>query len=1105
MKNKKIIYFAILLISLLAISSVSASEIDKENNCVATDYDDSIDQENLAIDSSENTIGETNFLTDSSLTEVEKNSINEIKTKDENILSANEGNFTELKGLLSDRSNETITLTKNYTLKSGNNININGNNLIIQGEKNKNITITDKVDSGSLFIITGNNVTLKNIYFNNSHKEYNNNIVWNGSSGKIENCTFFKIGTKNFFGGAIHWRGSDGVITNCSFINCTNGGGQEVYWDNYTAYGGVIFWNGSDGSISNCNFINTTNNAQNNIQGGVIYVNSTKIMINNCNFIKTKTPMGHTMGNAIYFYNLTNSSINDCSFINSTDEYTGAIYGAGINSSVNNCNFINSNFIITGCYQIWEERNYSNYWLIYEYNYTNFDINNCSFEFSKVNFHCPNSCINDCHFKNTELNVYGTNVTVNNCDFDWSTIMWNSKNGTMTNCKSNTSHCVNWTWNASNGIINNCEFVNSSNCINTRGYNFTLNNSKFINCSDCVDWTGLDGTISNCNFMDLTLVWYLTSPIIKWNNGRSGKLINCNFSNITGFELIYLNETSLIIEDCFFTDNEVNSIIRTNCKYDLCNISLKNNFVDKGVFLYNKGGIINTPTSIVFDSKVIPYGDKVNISAYLYDTTGNEKYNIIVDGYDLYEGLPNINKPVTLELNNITNKGTFLYSENLRYGDDTNYTGQINFVDVDSSDLPIGTYNLTYNGTYLNNGYKYSNLTCIGNLTIIKAPANLIIEGTENLNYRDSINVVKVISNTSKIEPISIIIFKDNIEYTKDTFDAGSYKLVATLENDNYEDNIISKEFIVKKSIISLFFSREVYQFYNTSFVFQVLAHDKKYQYIEGIDLIMDIYNESNIIETLYATTNNSGIATFHMPNLPIGTFKAIINNDNCEINYTITNISYIFIDKIPTDFAVTSVITSYNLTKDLVITLTDNQGSPMSLTPVSVDLNGAKNYITDSNGQIKIAIKNLLPKTYTATITFIGNEYYNESSTTAKVIINKINTKFSVVKVTTTYNICKYLIATLKDSKGNLLKNKKVSVKVGSISKTLTTNSKGQVSVLVSNLVPKTYTPSISFAGDSIYAKSSTTTKVVIKKATPKLTASAKTFKVKVKTKNNC
>ena len=53
MENKKIIYFAILLISLLAISSVSASEIDKENNCVATDYDDSIDQENLAIDSSE--------------------------------------------------------------------------------------------------------------------------------------------------------------------------------------------------------------------------------------------------------------------------------------------------------------------------------------------------------------------------------------------------------------------------------------------------------------------------------------------------------------------------------------------------------------------------------------------------------------------------------------------------------------------------------------------------------------------------------------------------------------------------------------------------------------------------------------------------------------------------------------------------------------------------------------------------------------------------------------------------------------------------------------------------------------------------------------------
>ena len=118
------------------------------------------------------------------------------------------------------------------------------------------------------------------------------------------------------------------------------------------------------------------------------------------------------------------------------------------------------------------------------------------------------------------------------------------------------------------------------------------------------------------------------------------------------------------------------------------------------------------------------------------------------------------------------------------------------------------------------------------------------------------------------------------------------------------------------------------------------------------------------------------------------------------------------------------------------------------------------------------------------------------------RFIVNKLSTNISSSAVSVVYNTGKYLIVTLKDSKGNILSNKKVTIKVGTISKTLTTNAKGQVSVLVSSLVPKTYTASISFAGDTIYLKSSTTAKVVVKKATPKLTAKAKSFKRSVRTK---
>ena len=134
--------------------------------------------------------------------------------------------------------------------------------------------------------------------------------------------------------------------------------------------------------------------------------------------------------------------------------------------------------------------------------------------------------------------------------------------------------------------------------------------------------------------------------------------------------------------------------------------------------------------------------------------------------------------------------------------------------------------------------------------------------------------------------------------------------------------------------------------------------------------------------------------------------------------------------------------------------------------------------------------------------ILFNGSERYTGSNTTVQVTVKKAETNLTAPTVTATYNVNKYLVITLKDARGNILVNKKVSVKVESISKTLTTNSKGQVSVLVSGLVPKTYYASINFAEDSNYVKSSASAKVVVKKATPKLTAKAKTFKVKVKTK---
>ena len=248
--------------------------------------------------------------------------------------------------------------------------------------------------------------------------------------------------------------------------------------------------------------------------------------------------------------------------------------------------------------------------------------------------------------------------------------------------------------------------------------------------------------------------------------------------------------------------------------------------------------------------------------------------------------------------------------------------------------------------------------------------------------------------------------------------------------------------------------------------------------------------------------TVNDGKANATFAGLPIGEYVIDVEYLGDGRNSANSTTAKLTVDKIKTELTASAVTTTYNNGKNIVITLKDSEGNPVSGVSVTVDLNGAKNYTTDKNGQVKVAVGKLVPKTYTAKISFAGDDLYNGSSATAKVTINKINTKLTAAKVTATYNVNKYLIITLKDASGNPLAKKKITVKVGSIAKNLTTNSSGKVAVLISKLVPKTYTASISFAGDSYYNKSSAKATVVVKKATPKLTAKAKTFRVKVKVK---
>ena len=113
----------------------------------------------------------------------------------------------------------------------------------------------------------------------------------------------------------------------------------------------------------------------------------------------------------------------------------------------------------------------------------------------------------------------------------------------------------------------------------------------------------------------------------------------------------------------------------------------------------------------------------------------------------------------------------------------------------------------------------------------------------------------------------------------------------------------------------------------------------------------------------------------------------------------------------------------------------------------------------------------------------------------TPKIVANK------KTFLTTTKNK-KYTIA-LKDKEGKAIKKATVYLKVGGKTYKATTNSKGKATFKITNLSKKgSYKATVVYNGNINYNKATKTVKISIIKATPKLTAKAKTFKKCVKSK---
>ena len=168
---------------------------------------------------------------------------------------------------------------------------------------------------------------------------------------------------------------------------------------------------------------------------------------------------------------------------------------------------------------------------------------------------------------------------------------------------------------------------------------------------------------------------------------------------------------------------------------------------------------------------------------------------------------------------------------------------------------------------------------------------------------------------------------------------------------------------------------------------------------------------------------------------------------------------------------ATASVTANYGEKNYILATLTDKDGNPVSGAKIGFANNGVKYEYTDSNGKARYYTTELLPATYSVTVGFFGDDNYDPSNkVNSKVIIKKLTTK-----LTANYDAkSKNIVATLKDAKGNPLKNTKVGFNIDGI-KYIATDANGQARYSTANLPEKSYSVDVQAPGDNIYEKSNT------------------------------
>ena len=197
---------------------------------------------------------------------------------------------------------------------------------------------------------------------------------------------------------------------------------------------------------------------------------------------------------------------------------------------------------------------------------------------------------------------------------------------------------------------------------------------------------------------------------------------------------------------------------------------------------------------------------------------------------------------------------------------------------------------------------------------------------------------------------------------------------------------------------------------------------------------------------------------------------------------------------KLKTTIKASKTTVAYN--SYLTVVLKDSKNNAVKSKTVKMVIN-KKTYTakTNSNGQAKILIK-LAPGKYKAKFTFSASGNYKSSSKTSTIKITKAKPTITASAKTFKRTVAtkKYTV-TLKNNRGTVMKNTKLTLKVNGKTYSAKTNSKGVATFKITKLT-KTgkYSAVIKYAGTKYFKAVSKTAKITVAETTSSSTSTSTT-----------